>query len=267
MRVGFIGLGAMGSHMARNLHRAGPAGRRLESHAREGPRSRRRARHHRRRTLPRSSARLVDAIVLCVSADQDVLDVVTALARASPERARHGLLHRQRRNRAPCGGSRCTRGTSSFLDCPVSGGVEGARDATLAIMVGGSRDAFERAQPVLAALGKTVTHFGPTAAARPPRPPTRSCAPASSRRSPKRWPLPRAQGLPLDKRGRHARQGRGLELVLRASRAEHGPRHATPPASACACMRRISASAATWPRASASRCRWSSACSTNTPSS
>jgi len=50
----------------------------------------------------------------------------------------------------------------AFLDCPVSGGVEGARDATLAVMVGGTEDAFERARPVLAALGKTITHFGPT---------------------------------------------------------------------------------------------------------
>jgi 3-hydroxyisobutyrate dehydrogenase len=51
-----------------------------------------------------------------------------------------------------------------FLDCPVSGGVEGARDGTLAIMCGGDATAFDRAQPVLAALGRTITHFGATGA-------------------------------------------------------------------------------------------------------
>jgi 3-hydroxyisobutyrate dehydrogenase len=49
---------------------------------------------------------------------------------------------------------------ASFLDAPVSGGVEGARDATLAIMVGGDEQAFEDAQPVLRAMGRTITHFG-----------------------------------------------------------------------------------------------------------
>jgi 3-hydroxyisobutyrate dehydrogenase len=51
---------------------------------------------------------------------------------------------------------------AQFLDAPVSGGTEGARDGTLAIMVGGDEKAFERAQPVLHAMGKAVTHFGPS---------------------------------------------------------------------------------------------------------
>jgi 3-hydroxyisobutyrate dehydrogenase len=46
------------------------------------------------------------------------------------------------------------------MDCPVSGGVEGARDGTLAIMCGGSSAAYALAQPVLAAMGRTVAHFG-----------------------------------------------------------------------------------------------------------
>jgi 3-hydroxyisobutyrate dehydrogenase len=51
---------------------------------------------------------------------------------------------------------------ADFLDCPVSGGVEGARDATLAIMCGGTPAAFARAEPVLAKIGRTVTRIGPT---------------------------------------------------------------------------------------------------------
>jgi 3-hydroxyisobutyrate dehydrogenase len=48
----------------------------------------------------------------------------------------------------------------AILDAPVSGGVAGAQGATLTFMVGGSETAFERAQPVLAAMGKTIVHAG-----------------------------------------------------------------------------------------------------------
>lgn len=47
------------------------------------------------------------------------------------------------------------------LDAPVSGGDVGARNATLSIMVGGGKDAFEKAAPVLALLGKNIVHQGP----------------------------------------------------------------------------------------------------------
>lgn len=48
----------------------------------------------------------------------------------------------------------------SMLDAPVSGGVAGAEAATLTIMVGGSDDDFQRAQPVLTAIGKKIFHAG-----------------------------------------------------------------------------------------------------------
>lgn len=50
------------------------------------------------------------------------------------------------------------------LDAPVSGGEQGARDATLAIMVGGASEDVEAARPVLDALGATVVHVGPAGA-------------------------------------------------------------------------------------------------------
>jgi 3-hydroxyisobutyrate dehydrogenase-like beta-hydroxyacid dehydrogenase len=51
-----------------------------------------------------------------------------------------------------------------FLDAPISGGPEGAKAATLSILVGGGASAFERARQVFAALGKTVVHLGPSGA-------------------------------------------------------------------------------------------------------
>ena len=47
-----------------------------------------------------------------------------------------------------------------MVDAPVSGGTVGAEAATLTFMVGGSARAFERAQPVLAQMGKTIVHAG-----------------------------------------------------------------------------------------------------------
>ena len=51
-----------------------------------------------------------------------------------------------------------------FLEAPVSGGVSGARAATLAVMVGGEAEPLERARPVLRAIGPNIFHVGPVGA-------------------------------------------------------------------------------------------------------
>ena len=51
-----------------------------------------------------------------------------------------------------------------YLDAPVSGGDVGAREGTLAIMVGGDVSAFERARPLFELMGKRITHMGPSGA-------------------------------------------------------------------------------------------------------
>ncbi|MGC9329684.1 MAG: NAD(P)-dependent oxidoreductase [Candidatus Hinthialibacter sp.] len=51
-----------------------------------------------------------------------------------------------------------------ILDAPVSGGPEGAMKGTLTIMAGGDEDVFQRAMPVLEAVGKTITYIGPAGA-------------------------------------------------------------------------------------------------------
>ncbi len=48
----------------------------------------------------------------------------------------------------------------AFLDAPISGGVRGARDATLAVMVGGDKDTFDRCKPAFDAIGTNVFHVG-----------------------------------------------------------------------------------------------------------
>lgn len=51
-----------------------------------------------------------------------------------------------------------------FIDAPVSGGEQGAIDGALSVMVGGQTEDVAAAQPVLAAMGKTIVHVGPVAA-------------------------------------------------------------------------------------------------------
>ena len=198
MRVGFVGLGAMGMHMARNLHRAGLLGAVWN-------RTRDKASTLATETgcqAPETLAALasnVDAVVICISADDDVLQVVRALApgmrkgglvidcstvSAETARAAAGILQ-------PVG--------VEFLDCPVSGGVEGAEKGTLAIMGGGTPEAFARAQPILAAMGKTIAHFGPTGSGQAAKATNQIMCAGIIETISEAMAFARAQGLPLDK--------------------------------------------------------------------
>jgi 3-hydroxyisobutyrate dehydrogenase len=159
LRAGFIGLGAMGQGMARNLNKRGwltalwnrtPA----KAHSLAAELGCRAA------VTPADLASTCDVIVTCVSADADVLSIVDALA---PVMRRESILidcSTVSADTARTVGARLAERGAFFLDAPVSGGVEGARDGTLAIMVGGDAAAFERARPVLEAMGRAVTHFG-----------------------------------------------------------------------------------------------------------
>jgi 3-hydroxyisobutyrate dehydrogenase len=162
-RAGFIGLGAMGAGMARNLHKHQLLAA-VWNRTREKSLALAQETGCAAAATAEELAKLCNVIVICVSADADVLAVIEALlpviqpdtividcSTVSADTAR-SAAHRLRERKA------------AFLDAPVSGGVEGARDGTLAVMVGGELEAFDRARPVLAAMGRTVTHFGASGA-------------------------------------------------------------------------------------------------------
>jgi len=198
MKVGFVGLGAMGMGMSRNLQRAGLLGAVWN---RTSEKAKTLAAELGCKAPPTLEALAadVDAVVICVSADNDVLDVVRALAKglrkgaividcstigAESARTAAGILQ-------PAG--------VEFLDCPVSGGVEGAEKGTLAIMVGGSPEAFDQAQPILNAMGKTVTHFGPTGSGQAAKATNQIMCAGIIECVAEAMAFARAQGLPLDK--------------------------------------------------------------------
>ncbi len=161
-RIGFVGLGTMGAAMAANLARAGfgvTAWNRTPGRAPElDDLSVMRA------ATPAEAAAASDVVVICVSDTADV-DAVLFGADGVAGGGRPGTLVIDCSTIAPGAtrdfAERLAAGGLAFVDAPVSGGSEGAQKATLTIFVGGEPADVERARPVLAALGKTITHVGP----------------------------------------------------------------------------------------------------------
>jgi 3-hydroxyisobutyrate dehydrogenase len=198
MNTGFVGLGAMGAHMARNLHRAGllrgvwnRTAEKATALAAELP--------TRAYTNLAALAADCDIIIICVSADADVRSVVAGLkpglksaaividcstVSAATAREMHALLAQQ---------------GVGFLDCPVSGGVEGARLGTLAMMAGGEQSVFERARPVLEKLGKTVAYLGPSGAGQAAKATNQIMCAGIIQAVAEAMAFAKAEGLPLEK--------------------------------------------------------------------
>lgn len=117
---------------------------------------------------PAELAKACDVILSCVSDTPDVLQVVTDARTGVLAGVRAGAIVIDCSTVAPHVAATCAKALSargaSFLDAPVSGGDVGARNATLSIMVGGDKAAFDRALCVLGAMGKTITYCGPSGA-------------------------------------------------------------------------------------------------------
>jgi 3-hydroxyisobutyrate dehydrogenase len=159
MQTGFVGLGAMGVHMARSLHRAGLLTGVWNRSAAKAAALATELKVIAFKSLEELAGNC-EAVVSCVSADDDLRAVISGLEPAlSPNMivmdcsTVAAVTVREIHQRLDALGV-------GFLDCPVSGGVEGARQATLAIMVGGDAEVFARAQPILEKMGKAVAYMG-----------------------------------------------------------------------------------------------------------
>jgi 3-hydroxyisobutyrate dehydrogenase len=164
-RIGFVGLGTMGAAMAANLARAGfplVAWNRTPGRAPELAET-----GVTMVETPSAVAARSDIVVICVSDTPDV-EAVLFGPDGIVEGAREGTLIIDCSTIAPSGSwdfaARLRERGLAMVDAPVSGGSEGAQKATLTIFVGGEATDVERARPVLAAMGKTITHVGPIGA-------------------------------------------------------------------------------------------------------
>lgn len=160
-KIGFIGLGIMGSGMARNLLQAGfdltvwnRTAVRMEPLVVEGAGA---------ADSPADLAAQCDVLVVCVSDTPDVEEVLFG-PQGTVEGIRDGALVIDCSTISPIRTQAFARKLAEkgahMLDAPVSGGSEGAARGTLAIMVGGEAEQFQRAMPVLEAMGQAITHVG-----------------------------------------------------------------------------------------------------------
>jgi 3-hydroxyisobutyrate dehydrogenase-like beta-hydroxyacid dehydrogenase len=172
MRVGFIGLGIMGSRMAANLRRAGfplAVWNRTEETARRwaaepGP-------DVVVALNPAEVAANSDVVITMVVDGAQVRSVL--LGPGDGDDRRHPAADRLRpgqlvidcstigpRAAREIGAALAERGVA-FLDAPVTGSKPGAEAGTLTIMVGGEEADVERARPIFEAMGETIVHAGP----------------------------------------------------------------------------------------------------------
>ncbi|MBI4219561.1 MAG: NAD(P)-dependent oxidoreductase [Chloroflexi bacterium] len=165
MRVGFIGLGNMGIGMANNLLKSGvdlTVWNRTQAKADELV-----ARGAKKASSPAELTRQVDLVLACladVATTRQVFlgpDGVIASATFGQVLVDHATV--DLKTSKDCHEA-ASRRRASFLDAPISGGPLGARDATMSIMVGGDRTAFEKVRPVFEMMGKTVRYMGPSGA-------------------------------------------------------------------------------------------------------
>lgn len=165
MNIGFIGLGAMGRHMAQHLmkggHHLGVWSRRAESAA---PLVAAGASFY---ESPAALAAASEVVFTMVTASSDFEAVVTGPG-GLIEGAKRGSVVVDMETISPAVARAVAETLAAkgiaMLDAPVSGGPMGAEQATLSIMVGGTPDVFERIKPLFACMGKTITRVGDSGA-------------------------------------------------------------------------------------------------------
>lgn len=161
-RVGFIGLGIMGSRMAANLARAGYA---LTVFNRTRATAEQWVAEH-GGTVADSPAAVGAAsdIVISMVVDGAQVESVLAGEQGVIAAAAPGCLCVDMSTIAPADtrriGERLAGAGLRMIDAPVTGSSPRAEDGTLTIMVGGDAEDFERARPLLAAMGKLIVHVG-----------------------------------------------------------------------------------------------------------
>lgn len=166
--TGFIGLGIMGLPMAKNLLAAGfpvvafnRSAAKIDTLAELGAE---------RGESPADVAARSDVVIICVTASADVEAVVLG-AEGIPgvlDGVREGSVVIDMSTISPAVtrtlAARLAERGVAMIDAPVSGGEQGAIGGTLSIMCGGEAEALDRVRPVLEAMGRKITHCGPSGA-------------------------------------------------------------------------------------------------------
>lgn len=160
-KIGFIGLGVMGSSMCRNLLKAGYSvnvwnrtASKMADQVSLGAVPCK---------SPKEVAEKSDVVIIMVGDSPDVEQVVLGPS-GIIEGGKLGLTVVDMSSISPIAAHRIAKILESkgvkMLDAPVSGGEIGAREATLSIMVGGRKDVYDECMPIFKSLGKQITYIG-----------------------------------------------------------------------------------------------------------
>ena len=165
MRVGFIGIGYMGRHMARNVARGGHELTVFDIHREAADEVV--AEGAAWADSPRAVAEASEVVFTSLPRPQDVEEVVTGegglLSGAAPGTAYFDLSTTDPATMRRIDTAARSSGVA-VLDAPVSGGTVGAENATLCLMVGGDQAVYERCKPVLDLIGDQAMYCGPLGA-------------------------------------------------------------------------------------------------------
>jgi 3-hydroxyisobutyrate dehydrogenase len=161
MKTGVIGLGAMGTYMALNFHKAGSL-HRIWNRSREKAETIAEETDVEIADSPGQLAEECELIITCVSRDEDVLSVIKRISATIKPETIVVDTSTVASDTAKQAAGILQKHNAHLLDCPVSGGVEGARNGTLAMMVGGDEAVLDRARPTLKAIAGNIAYIGPT---------------------------------------------------------------------------------------------------------
>jgi 3-hydroxyisobutyrate dehydrogenase len=165
MRIGFVGLGNMGGPMALNLIKAGHA---LSVYdVRREAAAPHLAAGARWADSPAAVAAECELVMTSLPGPKEIEEVALGEGGIIGRIAR-GTIYADLSTNSPAVIRRLHAAFKEkgveVLDTPVSGGIRGARNATLAVMVGGDRSAFEKIKPALDAIGDKVSYIGESGA-------------------------------------------------------------------------------------------------------
>ncbi len=198
MKAGMIGIGAMGLGIANNIAQAGlleivfnRTKNKADMLAAEL--------NIKSADSPQQLAEQVNLVLICVSADEDVLQMVTAVAETINPGSIVVDLSTTSGETAIKAADILSEKQVYFLDAPVSGGVEGAKNGTLAMMVGGDEIALEKVRPVLHALTGRIVYMGRTGSGQATKAVNQIMAAGINQAVTEALAFGQAQGLAMDK--------------------------------------------------------------------
>jgi 3-hydroxyisobutyrate dehydrogenase len=198
MKTGMIGLGAMGIGMARNISKAGyltGVYNRTAAKAQSLAEELNVIAYHQ----PEELAANVDIVLICVSADRDVLAMVEAIAITIKPGTIVVDMSTVSSDTAKQAAAMLAEKQVAFLDAPVSGGVEGAKNGTLAMMVGGDAETLEKVRPLLEAMASRIMHMGATGSGQATKAANQIMGAGINQAVTEALAFAQAQKLPMDK--------------------------------------------------------------------